>query len=412
VVYFQPNPIGAENLFADPLNDHSVRGEVKQSDTTAIEKAVVSAPVKSAPFCLAAAFQFLTNEPLLRLLFTAVFHPLSPDASGDTMIRAKADVACMGVDGQAAIRIDPVNENNGKVICETDRSTYAFGTVTGSKSNAVASNDNMDDSCVFVLTPALMEILEFKGEDGGIITRSRHNPYRKAVFECFTLSKEVSDLAALAAIAVDTAVSVFDEKFLVDILLGLDTKRYRDNLPSEASFSEPNNRDTSGSVISAAESRLSLGAPEGGNMNEVISSFKSVLINAGPAGKGVWRLDYDMVAAHALVACVRGNPEAIHRAEKAVKSRCGQAAAFLADTPKTIDRFAHHQLQSVWETISPTTTKREQTNRDDVLYFGAIMDMIVRGNKPAVLNNYSLVETRSIKCGRRSSYFCVRVFRW
>jgi hypothetical protein len=397
VVYFQRNPIGAENLFADPLNDHSVRGEVKQSDTTAIEKAVVSAPAKSALFCLAAAFQFLTNEPLLRLLFTAVFHPLSPDASGDTMIRAKADVACMGVDGKAAIRIDPVDENNGRVICETDRSTYAFGTVTGRISNAAASDDNMDDSCVFVLTPALMEILEFKGEDGGIIARSRHNPYRKAIFQCFTLSKEVSDLASLAAIAVDTAVSVFDEKFLVDILFGLDIKQYRDNLPkdqrSEASRSEPNDRDTSGPVTSAAESRLSLGAPEGGKvgfdyMNEVISSFKSVLINAGPAGKGVWRLDYDMVAAHALLACVRGNPEAIHRAEKAVKSRCGQAAAFLADTPKSIDRFAHHQLQSVWETISPTATEGEQTNRDDDLYFGAIMDMIVRGNKPAVLNNF------------------------
>jgi hypothetical protein len=38
-------------------------------------------------------------------------------------------------------------------------------------------------------------------------------------FQCLTLSKDVSDLASLAAIAVDTDLSLFDEKFLVDICL-------------------------------------------------------------------------------------------------------------------------------------------------------------------------------------------------
>ncbi|KAG7364009.1 hypothetical protein IV203_037211 [Nitzschia inconspicua] len=397
VVYFQRNPIGAEFLFADALNDHSAGKEVKQSDTTAIEKAVVSAPARSALFCLAAAFQFLTNMPLLRLLFTAVFHPLSPDASGETMIRAKADVACMGDDGKAAIRIDPVDEN-GKVICETDRSSYAFGTVTGRKTKTATGDSNSEETCVFVLAPALMEILEFNGDDGGIVARSRHNPYRKAIFQCFTLSKEVSDLESLSVIAVDSAVSAFDEKFLSDILFGLDIKRYRDNLPRDEGFksilSEPDldDRDIGGPGTLATESRLSLGAPEGGKlgfdyMSEVISAFKSSLINAGPAGKGVWRLDYDMVAAHALLVCVRGNSEAIHRAEAAVKSRCSQAASFLADAPKSIDKFAHEQLSSVWETISPTV-EGEENNRDDNLYFGAIMDMIVRGNKPSILSNF------------------------
>jgi hypothetical protein len=92
-----------------------------------------------------------------------------------------------------------------------DRSTCASGSVTGRKSNTAASDDIMDERCVFVLSPALMEILEFKvkGEDGGFIASSRHNPYRKAVFQCFALLKEVSDLLSLATIAVDTAVSVF-----------------------------------------------------------------------------------------------------------------------------------------------------------------------------------------------------------
>ena len=93
------------------------------------------------------------------------------------------------------------------------------------------------------------------------------------------------------------------------------------------------------------------------------------------------------MAAHALLACICGYPEAIDSAEKAVKSRCGQATAFLADTPKSIDRFTHDRLLSVWETISPTK-EGEENHRDDELYFGAIMDMIVRGIKPSVLNNF------------------------
>jgi hypothetical protein len=399
LLYFQQNPVSAEALFADTLNDHSGGREVKESDTKATEKAVISAPAKSALFCLAAAFQFLTNPPLLRLLFTAVFHPLAPDASGETMIRAKADVACLGPDGKPAIRIDPVDDE-GKVVCESERSTYVFGKITGRKETSGKSNGSSvtnDETCVFVLSPALMEILEFKGENGLLVARSRHNPYRKAIFQCFTLSKEVSDLQTLSVIAVDSAVSVFDEKFLADMLFGLDIKRYRDSLPKDERFnsflSDPDldDRGIGGPAASDNESRLSLGAPEGGKvgfdyMNEVISSFKSCLMNAVPAGKGVWRLDYDMVAAHALLCCIRGNPEAIHRAAKAVLGRSRQAAAFLSDTPYTIDKFAHQQLKSVWEKISPLS--KGDSDRNDKLYLGAIMDMIVRGNNPSLLSNF------------------------
>jgi hypothetical protein len=399
VLYFQRNPIGAEALFADTLNDFSAGKDVKQSDTSAIEKAVFSAPAKSALFCLAAAFQFITNQPLLRLLFTAVFHPLSPDANSEMMIRAKADVACMCENGKAAIRIDPVDDE-GKMICETDRSTYVFGTVTGRKDKCgKTSKDTTEETCVFVLSPALMEILEYRGKDGGIVARSRHNPYRRAILQCFALSKEVSDLQAQAAIAVDSAVSVFDEQFLADILFGLDIKKYSDTLPKDMKAlslrendDDEDDREMGGPASAEGDPRLSLAAPEGGVVNfdymkEVIQSFKSCLINAGPAGKGLWRLDYDMVAAHALLTCIRGNPEAIHRASKTIANRCGQAAAFLADTPHTIDRFAHQQLQSVWETIAPKNEGGENA-RDEALYFGAIMDMIVRGNKPSVLSNF------------------------
>jgi hypothetical protein len=286
-------------LFADPLNDHSAGREIEDSDLTASEnlcgeKSLISAPTKSAFFSLAAVFQFITNQPLLRLLFTALLHPLSPGSTGETMIRAKADVACKGPDGKVTIRIDPVDEN-GKVLIPTDRSTYLFGKATGRKCVSGSSDCPDDnDTCIFVLSPALVEVLEFKGDDGALVARTRHNPYREAVFKCFTLSNQLSDLKNLSLLAVDSAVSIFDETFLSEILFGLDMKKFADNLP--------NDEKTSGSHLDfddrgigrglPVESRVALGGPTGGKllvsdpMNEVLSSFRSCLLNAVPGGNG------------------------------------------------------------------------------------------------------------------------------
>jgi hypothetical protein len=52
---------------------------------------------------------------------------------------------------------------------------------------------------------------------------------------------------------------------------------------------------------------------------------------------GTWRLEYDSVAAHALLCSIRGSPKAVNRAAKGVDSRCRQAAAFLADIPASLE---------------------------------------------------------------------------
>ncbi|VEU37522.1 unnamed protein product [Pseudo-nitzschia multistriata] len=398
LLYFQRSPVAAEVLFADTLNEHSLGSQIKQSDATATEKAVISGPAKSALFCLAAAFQFLTNPPLLRLLFTAVFHPLSPNAAGETMIRAKADVACMGKDGRATIRIDRFDEN-GKMVFDQNRETYVFGTVTGRKevSGRRSGNQtgNQDDACVFVLAPALSEIFNFTGQDGGLVARSRHNPYRKAIFQCFTLNREVSDLQDLTVMAVYSAVSVLNEKFLVDLLFGLDIKRYRENLPKDKRFDsfrgsstdsfedDFDDRGMGGTIASTVDSRLSLGALEGGKigfdyMNEVIVSFQRCILNAVPGNSGAWKLNYDLVAANALLTCVRGNSEAIMRASEAIKTRYRQASIFLADIPATIDTlFDCGRLWNKLKHLVPANGTEEEKN---VLYYGAIMDMIARLN--------------------------------
>ena len=399
LLYFQRSPVAAEVLFADTLTEHSSGSYIKQSDATATEKAVISAPAKSALFCLAAAFQFLTNQPLLRLLFTAVFHPLSPTATGETMIRAKADVACMGSDGKATLRIDRVDAN-GKMVIDGDRETYIFGTITGRKEVSGSSEsvgNNYNDACVFVLAPALSEILGFSGDDGSLVARSRHNPYRRAIFQCFTLNKEVSELQELAVMAVDSAISKFDEKFLTDLLFGLDLKRYKESTQTKKSRfdffrgSNPNvdsdfgneldDRGMGGAIGASIDPRLSLGPREEGKlefdyMNEVVDSFKCCILSAGPGGRGAWKLSYDMVAANALLSCVRGNADAIALAFELTKTRFQEAAVFLADVPATIDAiFDTGKLWSELKDLVPVDGS--ETEKRDV-YYGAIMDMMVR----------------------------------
>jgi hypothetical protein len=297
LLYFQRSPVPDKILFADPLNNHTFGRDLKSESLSTSEKSLISAPTKSAFFSICAVFNFITNQPLLRLLFVALFHPLSPDTTGQTMIRAKADVACLAPDGNLMIRVD---QSDKKTKTEkSDRSTYLFGTVTGKK--CLSSNTSYDpddnDTCVFVLSPALVEVLEYRGEQEkvGVVARTRHNPYRKAIFKCLVLSREMSDLQPLAVLAIDAAVSVFEEKFVSDILLGLDLKKFADNMPIDERKSDStwahgmDDRDIGGSVV--RESRQSLGAPVGGkigfdHMGEVISSFRSCLVNALPGAMG------------------------------------------------------------------------------------------------------------------------------
>jgi hypothetical protein len=296
LLYFQRSPVPDEVLFADPLNEHSGGRGIKMSDLTGGEKSLISAPAKSAFFCITGVFQFITNQPLLRLLFTALFHPLAPDATGETMIRAKADVACIDPHGKMTIRVDQLDAE-GRIEFPTDRSTYLFGSVTGHKYVSGESAETFDDNdaCVFVLSPALAEILQYKGGDLGLIARTRQNPYRKAIFKCFTLSNELSDLRPLSVMAVDSAVSAFGEKFVSDIILGVDLQKFADDMPKDERKSDSkwaralDDRDMGGPM--KFESRLALGEATGGKigfdcMNEVLSSFRSCLMHAAPSGKG------------------------------------------------------------------------------------------------------------------------------
>jgi hypothetical protein len=163
-------------------------------------------------FTLASVFHLISNRPLLRLLYTALFHPLSPDVSGETVISAEGSVTRVDSEGKKCIRIDePI------VKGADERSTYPFG----KKVEASSATDDDAECCVFVLSPALAEVLKYssKGKRPG---KTRPNPYRRALLQCLEVPHHMSDFRKLSVMTVDAALSLFNGNFLDDTLLGND----------------------------------------------------------------------------------------------------------------------------------------------------------------------------------------------
>jgi hypothetical protein len=111
-----------------------------------------AAPAKTALFTLSAVFQLITNQPLMRLMITALFHPLAPDSSGETMIRAKPDVAGIGPDGQLCVRVDAFGQEEAHKI-GYEKSPYSFGNATGQKSvrgDSLIEDDSRDTTAAIL----------------------------------------------------------------------------------------------------------------------------------------------------------------------------------------------------------------------------------------------------------------------
>jgi hypothetical protein len=194
-----------------------------------------SAPAQTALFSLASVFYLITNRPLLRLLLTALFHPLAPDASTETIIQARPDVACTGSDGKLNVRVDEVVPNPSLLIGDERRYSYSFGEVTGQRSRMNDSSQSLrdEDICVFVLSPALAYVLEGKGDYLSTIVKTRPNPYRRSVLQCLVGGEVASHLRGLAMLTIDAAVSKFEGRFLGDLIFGSGMKTHGDELPMD-----------------------------------------------------------------------------------------------------------------------------------------------------------------------------------
>lgn len=251
-----------------------------------------TAPAKTSLFTLTAVFHLLSNQPLMRLLLTGLFHPLAPDSSGDTMIRAKPDVAGVDEDGYLCIRVDTfVQDDRGAI--EFEKSPYSFGNVTGTKSFRGESSreSDVEESCVYVLAPALTEVLEGKAGDLSLIAKTRANPYRRAVLKCLSAGPSMSGLRQVSVLLIDAIVTRFGKKFASDLIFGVGMKTLTEDIPldernldSRLAFTK-NNRDMGERNVSASRHTVE-GAPGASFMGEVITSLCLSVINVSTHYQG------------------------------------------------------------------------------------------------------------------------------
>lgn len=305
----------------------------------------VSGPAKAALFTLVAVFTFQSNRPLLRLLFTVLFHPLSPDSTSAPTVRSKLEVSTVDPAGRKCIRLDRVF-SAGEPIPD-ERITYDFGTNPLSrrrtKANLFATGDD-NEACVFVLAPALAEVLEFRGDDNALIARTRPNPYRQALIKCLTVPEDMSDVRDLAVCVFDAALSSFDRNFCSAILFGTDLKTFADDIPADERNLDSvyAHMDDDRGIGGSAEfdSRHSLAPRRGGSVgndliSDVVSALCSCVVFASRVASNEWKLGYDDVAAHALLSAVHRHPRAFAAALKILGNRWRQAAIALAEIPSS-----------------------------------------------------------------------------
>jgi len=303
-------------------------------------------PARTALFSIASVFYFLTNPPLLRLLATALLHPLSPDSSGVPTLRSTLEVSTK-IQGRQSIRVDR-HTSQGK----GDRSTYAFGTTPGnrrvSKMNiGLTVVEDGGEACVFVLSPALAEVLEFRGEDSSLIARTRPNQYRRALLQFLDTPAGISDVQCFAFHTLDAIFTALDSKFASDVMFGTDLKTFSDDIPADErtidSVAAHSSDDRGIGGGAAYHSRKSLqkrkGGPVGSDlMNEVVPPLCRSVIHAvkQPLRTSEWKLEFDEVAAHALLCAVRCNDRATAIAAKTMGNLWRAAAMFFKSVPHKI----------------------------------------------------------------------------
>ena len=327
------------------LSDHPFGGisaDLSDVDKTLLQ---VSTPAKSALFTLALVFNFISNRPLLRLLHTVLFHPLSPDSNSAPTVRSKLEVAEVDHNGRNRIRLDAVNFPRGEPI-PNERTTYAFGTTLtnrrASSRRIDADDSTKSEACVFVLAPALAEVLEYRGQDMALIARARPNPYRHALLKCLTVPEDMSDVRKLAICTLDSAFSLFDSNFNGAILFGMDLRTFADDVPADertldsAYAHAVDDRGMGGSV--QLESRRSIEPSRAGSIGvdpvaEVVSALCGCVVYSSRLPSNEWKLGYDSVAAHTLLCAIRCHPGAIHAAAKLIENKWRQGAILLADVP-------------------------------------------------------------------------------
>jgi hypothetical protein len=335
----QPLVIYAQHLAAaideDRLSfsDHPFGGISLDMSDIAKSLIPVAGPAKAALFTLSSLFQCLSNRPLFRLVVTALFHPLAPDTSKNPTLRTKLQVATIDEHGKDCIRVDRSSTTD-------ERETYEFGTDIGDRRESnhdLATAEDDPKACMFVLSPALAEVLEFRGgEDLGLLSRTKANPYRKALLACLKVPADMADVRKLAVCTFDGALSALSN--CSHILYGTDLLHSAadDDTPLDELLMESkavNDEHDRDLGISTGSGRSAFSFSGRDFVVEVVAGLCNTVATAFRVSTSEWKLEYDEVAAHALLMATRQTPSALQATGRHLDALVRQAAKAVAAVP-------------------------------------------------------------------------------
>lgn len=293
------------------------------------------APAKTAIFAISAVFHTITNRPLLNLLFTAMLHPLAPDsAAGGKMVISPPGIVSVDniVKRTIRVRVDAPGQKEA---------IYNFGKVNG-ENTTNEENSTVDrisdgkadaDMCVFVLSPALADIFESTVNcQVNPSLRTRANPYRRVALACLAGTHGMSTLQSLSVLAIDAALAALGDQVALGILFG-----------------------------SGSKNAVETTCPN--HMVEVIAALSVSVVTASLADNGIWQLDFDRTAAHALLCASAGNCSGRATAAKLIEHRRRQSSTFLSQLPARIDTASLNSLLRGGERDGPKSIPEDRNEQ-------------------------------------------------
>mmetsp|Transcript_28707 Transcript_28707/g.83197 ORF Transcript_28707/g.83197 Transcript_28707/m.83197 type:complete len:1473 (-) Transcript_28707:109-4527(-) len=305
-----------------------------------------SAPAKTALFLASAVFHTITNKPLLHLLLTALFHPLAPVSEGGLIVKAKPEVLSRSSStSQVGVRAD------------SDASDfYAFGKNPGHHNeDDNKSQGDGDQTCVFVLAPALSNVFQSTVDPSHCAPETKENPYRRAMLACLGGTDGMSALQALAFFTTDAAFSTMDQRFTSKIILGAGIK-------SPTTFV--------GNYVLETISSLCVGV-----MTATLSSSHEI-----------WNLEFNPFATNALLHAATCDEMAHSTASKLVQHRVRQSKACLAQLPDRIENSMPSFSMNGRSTVSSKSSDTANDARLDLITDQLFFD-------PHLMKEKSIVES-------------------
>jgi len=282
-------------------------------------------PSKTALFGLSVIFHTVSNPTFRHLLLTALLHPQSPEASGGVVITTPPQVTLparskTGDSGTSKFQLEVRSERNQERQSKDSEdfqqhvNVYTFGTEPG-----VAKDDDVDSgsSCVFILAPALVDMLRNNtsladGIKDMQITHpnTRPNPYRAILMSSISGSDDMVSLQSLATAALHAAVSLVDGSIVQKIMFPGSTGHLTSNTL------DPSNDDV---------------------VKETLRCLCKGIVNTSVTYDGWWKIKFNTVAAKTLMDMIDDNHDCIRFVETIVGDIRIKAAEYLMTLPSLLD---------------------------------------------------------------------------